>query len=660
MRRAVVLLILLLLALQPAYPVFSQQGYRRTVSLLIPAVSRLENGTYVGAVSRLEVSVVHPGKGRVFFSAEPLTELDTQATARVASLVASYLAGVDYRRYDFYVSIESPSMIIGGPSAGMAITVGMLACLLGDRINASVIGTGMVNPDGTVGPVGGIPEKLEASARRGAKLFLVPAGQMVVYRTVVEEKRVGGAVIYTTRQVPVNLGDLGHKLGVKVVEVASIREAYAYYTGHRLPAREVELGIPSSFASMLHRWIKRDTATAEKMVEEALSLKANLTRSDEARYLEALASTTRQLLSKSNQTLSRGMPYSAASYAFQALVYAEYARAAARFMASGDAGSIVSELLKEANETLRSLEEKLRPGSVDIGALEGYIAASLRYRQAIEAMNKAEELLSHGFILDTSRSWGALHEAAYAKWRAATARNWLETTNITRMGHSVSRQELAELTASMLYQAESMTSYAETLYGDISTYTGTLQDALNDYTGALEEYREERLLSALGLALRSTVEATIAIHQAFSTNASRILEAAYGEAIDALARLSSTGLSPITPQSYLEFGRLQEDVLSKLYFYELAAAYAKTLYSLALAVLGGSGEAATTTQPHNTNTTGMPQITVITETTTLTKTVTVAGEESGGSVNLWMAAATLMLGVVLGAAFIAAARREHY
>ena len=38
-----------------------------------------------------------------------------------------------------------------------------------------VAGTGEITPDGTVGPIGGIPQKLIAAERKGADLFLVPA-----------------------------------------------------------------------------------------------------------------------------------------------------------------------------------------------------------------------------------------------------------------------------------------------------------------------------------------------------------------------------------------------------------------------------------------------------------------------------------------------------
>jgi Lon-like protease len=67
---------------------------------------------------------------------------------------------------------------IGGPSAGLMFTLGIIdklraADLTGGRI---IAGTGTIDDDGDVGPIGGIPQKLVGAKDAGAQLFLVPAG----------------------------------------------------------------------------------------------------------------------------------------------------------------------------------------------------------------------------------------------------------------------------------------------------------------------------------------------------------------------------------------------------------------------------------------------------------------------------------------------------
>ena len=67
---------------------------------------------------------------------------------------------------------------VGGPSAGLMFALGIVDKL--DRVDLTggrfVAGTGAIAADGTVSPIGGIAQKLTASRRKGATVFLVPAG----------------------------------------------------------------------------------------------------------------------------------------------------------------------------------------------------------------------------------------------------------------------------------------------------------------------------------------------------------------------------------------------------------------------------------------------------------------------------------------------------
>jgi Lon-like protease len=67
---------------------------------------------------------------------------------------------------------------IGGPSAGLMFALGILDKLGPDNLTggAFIAGTGTIDLDGSVGPIGGIPLKLIAAKDKGATAFLVPAG----------------------------------------------------------------------------------------------------------------------------------------------------------------------------------------------------------------------------------------------------------------------------------------------------------------------------------------------------------------------------------------------------------------------------------------------------------------------------------------------------
>lgn len=66
---------------------------------------------------------------------------------------------------------------VGGPSAGLMLSVGLIDKLTpGNLADGRIIaGTGTIKPDGTVGPIGGIRQKLAGAREAGAQLFLMPA-----------------------------------------------------------------------------------------------------------------------------------------------------------------------------------------------------------------------------------------------------------------------------------------------------------------------------------------------------------------------------------------------------------------------------------------------------------------------------------------------------
>lgn len=66
---------------------------------------------------------------------------------------------------------------VGGPSAGLMFATGIVDKLTpGDLAKGQhIAGTGTIDPDGTVGPIGGIRQKLAGARAAGATLFLMPA-----------------------------------------------------------------------------------------------------------------------------------------------------------------------------------------------------------------------------------------------------------------------------------------------------------------------------------------------------------------------------------------------------------------------------------------------------------------------------------------------------
>jgi PDZ domain-containing protein len=75
------------------------------------------------------------------------------------------------------VSIDSGQ--VGGPSAGLAFTLGLIDKLSAGELTGgrTVAATGTIDVDGFVGDVGGVPQKTAAVIASGASVFLVPANE---------------------------------------------------------------------------------------------------------------------------------------------------------------------------------------------------------------------------------------------------------------------------------------------------------------------------------------------------------------------------------------------------------------------------------------------------------------------------------------------------
>jgi PDZ domain-containing protein len=77
--------------------------------------------------------------------------------------------------FPFTVKIDIPD--VSGPSAGMVFALGIIDTLTpGDLTGGKrIAGTGTIDADGTVGPIGGIQQKLVGARQAGADYFLAPS-----------------------------------------------------------------------------------------------------------------------------------------------------------------------------------------------------------------------------------------------------------------------------------------------------------------------------------------------------------------------------------------------------------------------------------------------------------------------------------------------------
>lgn len=150
------------------------------------ARGRLEPGDVLTAVDgepiadaaelRERISSRKPGEAvRVTFERDGRTTSVEIVTAAATDDSGRAVIGVlTEERYPLDVTIHLED--VGGPSAGLMFALGILDKLGPESLTAGkhIAGTGEISPDGTVGPIGGIAQKLIAAKRKGAVAFLVP------------------------------------------------------------------------------------------------------------------------------------------------------------------------------------------------------------------------------------------------------------------------------------------------------------------------------------------------------------------------------------------------------------------------------------------------------------------------------------------------------
>jgi PDZ domain-containing protein len=156
-----------------------------------PSVGRLQAGDVVTAVNGQPVASATALTDVI--RAEPpgtsftLTYRRGPATAATATTTVTSRAGEEDQPPRIGVEIEQrqphPFELtidleeIGGPSAGLMFALGIIdkvrpADLTGGKI---IAGTGTIDDEGRVGPIGGVPQKLVGARSAGAVYFLTPA-----------------------------------------------------------------------------------------------------------------------------------------------------------------------------------------------------------------------------------------------------------------------------------------------------------------------------------------------------------------------------------------------------------------------------------------------------------------------------------------------------
>lgn len=529
-------------------------------------VSALENGVTIplvadrmsdtgeaGAILNAQVIVTN-GTGHVFVDTNPYTQVDLQGSARLAASVASDVLRVDEKSYDFYYIIDIGSPIIGGPSAGGALTVATIAAMKNWEIKPGIVMTGMIDPDETIGPVGGIPFKLQAAATKNTSLFLVPQGQLVVNQTTMI--RIGNIITSNTKEETVDLNELGKKLNIDVKEVNTIQDAVLLFTGHDISKPSVNKSVfTPSYLRLL-----------EPLASQLKNESGNMYKDIAFMPNSTLKKNAEDLQKKADDLVNNKQYYAATSLYFESMINMltvqwsyEYGKSQNKEQYLINLTNTVEKQIQDSDDDLDKSKSNGISDVEVIGAAESRIILANNTLDTIKNLKNADDIIS---VL------------AFAYERARTAQWWL--TLAVPSGKIIPEEVLKDRAGWYLGQSQSISTYVQTLLSE----GGGSPIKLGDMTFAQKEMDRGYYSGAIfdSLQIMSRLSTLIGL-MGIQDPSARVSQSAIS-AQDAINEVRAEGIEPTLAVSAYEYAGILTNPFDKISQYSYAKMVAKTTESL--------------------------------------------------------------------------------
>jgi uncharacterized protein len=503
------------------------------------AVGEAPDGTLAGTLVDMYVSLsLAPSGsgGSVFLDTRPLMEVDMQGSAREAALVAASVAGISPSKYDIFYSVRSQSQVIGGPSAGAFLTVATLALMTNhtSQFRNDVVLTGTILPDGSVGPVGGIPQKAQAAAAAGKHLFLYPAGQEIIPTS-------NGYVDLTTY--------CRDQLAITCQPVSTVEDAFAIiaqekivhaFPGVPLGGNESQAILEPGAAQLLSNATALARSAGQAFV--GLGIPPNASAA-----VGAARNASRSDMTAARAASNASHFYTTATDAFQSSVESQALLYYAGWIQSGESPAFVRQTIAHAQTVAQSTESAAASRApLTMAQTEALGAAQVRGQQALDLVAEA---------MNATSPLEALHDAAFAVQRDNTVTWWLTVSQSFLSGPRTNESAVALAATASIGSATDTIAYAKAIAASEGLGNLPTQEADQLLATANRQEGNELPAAALFNALEADVRAGLLIEATSSvsgniTNDSlnHAAEAALGGIVDSRAE----GVEPIVALSYLE------------------------------------------------------------------------------------------------------------
>jgi uncharacterized protein len=334
-----------------------------------------------------------------------------RASAWSAPLAAVSILNLNLADYKVTYEVQGS---VDGPSAGALMTAATLAAFLGDKLKPEVTMTGAINPDYTIGPVGGIPQKLEGAAEIGKTVVLIPTGQRV------QEDLATGELV--------DVVERGKNLGIEVREVGDVFEAYKYLTGLPLPEPRVPSSTEPVLSEKARQVVFEQTKSWVRFCEEQISTYQSLPAEYKTDYEEGLIAEAGTSIDDANSYATQGLVgsayYAAIAAARAANLAVNYTNVEERIQTVGvltEAQTLLENSISADVETIMQEMAAVTPQNVGeaVSQLEAWgswtVASGLAYEADAVLSDAPTDPALESDLLD------AVYLAVYKYTLAATA-----------------------------------------------------------------------------------------------------------------------------------------------------------------------------------------------------------------------------------------------
>ena len=465
-----------------------------------------------------------------------------QGSARIAAKVAGEVTGKDINKYNTYITVRSDVPVVGGPSAGGTMTIGIICELMNWSLNKHVMMTGTINPDGSIGPVGGILEKIEAAKKANCTIMLIPKGQRYV--------EVNGNKIDAV--------EFGKKLGVKVIEVGSIYEAIPYFTNKKIVIKEYP---ENTLAEEKYKDIMKELS--ESVLKMANEKYENLSKELSNSYVgyeyqkallnELTASKT--LLEKANNEYLDNKYYSATCSAFNALIKLETIEHTLKYLIGEED---VKTFLAEVQNKINHDREVVYSKKVTTNNFEEVLAGRIRIAEAEKLLDNAWKSYYLGNYDE------AIKYGSFAKLRGDSAVWWVSLKENDDNSEIINESKLKSLAQQYLDNAETISTYVETLFPNLPT-----DELENDLESAKKAYKQGDYLLTIAESIDTCVKAEIPLVILGD------IEYSKKYARNKINLAENLGITPISALGYYEYANSLNDSISKIMYYKYSSYYAQ-------------------------------------------------------------------------------------